>query len=179
MRSRMMALAGALLVAASASAQGRPDLGGEWVRVDSAARPIVAAAGDASFPVGDMGSGWDSPLTIRFTADSLVIDFVHFSAYDLQPRVRYAYALDGSESRNTIMLGHYAAAQRSRVTFEGGAVVIETIHRGPADPGTRPAEYRVRQALTLTSPTTLSVETTRLAPGATGGNVVRTTWRRR
>ena len=107
-----------LLAAATEDIGTRPDFRGTWERVDAEPEvPTVAATGDVAFRSGTMGSGWGSPLTIRLDGGTLVVDYPHFSAYDLQPPIRLTYALDGSESRNSVMLGHTTTPQRSRVAW--------------------------------------------------------------
>lgn len=171
-----LALALVSLSATVASAQPRPSLAGEWVRVDSTpARPTVAATGDAAFRTGDMGSGWGAPLTIRQTSDSLVVEYAQFSAYDLQPRQRYAFALDGSETRNRVIVGHAEVLQRARAVWRGGELVITTLHPAPPEISRTPTQ--VQQVLSLDASGQLVVETTR--PGYHGANVVRTTYTRR
>ena len=166
----------ALCVSTIAGAQARPAFSGEWVRVDSApARPTTAATGDGAFRVGDMGSGWGSPLTIRQTGDTLIVEYVHFSTYDLQPKLRYTFSLNGDESVNRITIGHGESVQRSRVRWEGNSLVISTLHPTPPEVGKSPTE--TRQALTLDADGRLVIETTR--PAARGLNVVRTTYTKR
>lgn len=163
-------------VAADAPAQ-RPDFSGSWVRVDSVAeRPSVAAVGDAAFQRGDMGSGWGSPLTLRQTADTLVVEYAHFARYDLQPPLRLAFALNGSESRNAIMIGHAETRLVSHATWRDSALVITTHY---PIPGSTTETIEVRQTITLRSAETLVVATTR--PGAAGSPplVTRATYARR
>jgi hypothetical protein len=165
-----------LLVAlASPGAAQNPSFAGNWVRVvdSTATRPAVATAGNVPFRVGDMGTVWGSPLTIRQTDDSLVVEFVHFAVYDLQPPLRYYFALDGSESRNTVMISHAESVQRSRASWQGGALTIVTTIPGPA--GAR--DVQVRQTLSLSPVGELVIETSR--PHASAPNVVRTTHVRR
>ena len=156
--SRLVTTA-ALLIGSLAGAQQRPDLSGEWAAADDRATS-VAATGDASFRRGDMGSGWGQTIRIVQRADSLILTYVFFSTYDLQPPLRFAYALDGSESRNEVMIGHATSQQRSKVSWDGSTLVITTAYAAP-----RPAEgataSEVRRTLTLESPTSLVVETTR------------------
>ena len=171
-RIRMAMLGVALCVAASAEmahAQARPDFSGDWVRsADSAAvRPAVAATGDAAFARGDMGSGWGSMLTIKQDSSRITVQYPYFSTYDLQPPIRLVYALDGSESRNSLNVGHSSSEQRSRTSWEGSTLVISTRSNGPAGPDGRPVTVEVRQALSLQSPTVLRIVTTRL--GVLGG----------
>jgi hypothetical protein len=169
-------LAGLLLAPAPGAGATPTDFSGTWERVDAEPElPSVAAAGDLAFRSGSMGSGWGSPITLRQDARALVVEYVHFSAYDLQPPVRLTLALDGSDSENTVMIGHAASAQRSRVAWRDRTLVITTELAGPA-PGSR---VEVRQALTLESPDTLQVETTREGPGGTPLSVTRTTYSRR
>ncbi|MEK7401874.1 MAG: hypothetical protein AABZ80_05870 [Gemmatimonadota bacterium] len=159
-----------VLFAQALDAQQRPDLSGDWTRaVDSASAGgrTVAVTGDASFRRGDMGSGWGASLVVRQRADSLILEYDFFSAYDLQPRVRLAYAMDGSESRNSVMIGHAASGQRARLTWQGNAVVITTSHPEPRSADGWASETEVRHTLTLESPNTLVVEVARA--GVPGG----------
>ena len=168
---RPIALAFVLAVASATAlrAQTRPDFSGEWMRaVDSTAtRGSVAATGDASFQRGDMGSGWGSALTIKQDEGRLSVQYPYFSSYDLQPPILLQYKLDGSESLNTLNVGHTASEQRARVTWEGSTLVITTRSSGPAGPDGRPVSVEMRQALSLQSPTVLRIVTTR--DGVLGG----------
>ncbi|MCC6316586.1 MAG: hypothetical protein IT361_02755 [Gemmatimonadaceae bacterium] len=158
----------------TARAQARPDLSGTWsVPTAAAPRPTVASTGDAAFRTGDMGSGWGTPLTIRQRGDSLVLEYPWFSTYDLQPPVRMAVALDGSESPNTLMIGHAEVMHRSRASWQGGALVITTSWPAPALG--RDARVEVRQSLRLPATDTLMVETMRDAASGAAATVTRTT----
>jgi hypothetical protein len=170
----------ALLIAVSigsasvtGSAQSRPDFSGEWIRSDSAEQRTVATVGDAGFRVGNMGSGWGSPLTLRQQANQLVVEYAFFGTYDLQPRLNFTFTLDGSESRNAVMIGHAESVLRSRADWRGDTLVITTEYRAPA--GANGAV--VRQALSLASPTSLIVETTRGT--GTGSPPTRTVYTKR
>ena len=141
-----------------AHAQSRPDFTGEWTRVDSATESrSVAAVGDVAFRVGNMGSGWGSPLTIRQQGNQLIIEYTQFSTYDLQPKLHFVFTLDGSESRNAITIGHAESVARSRATWRESTLVITTTW--PSPQGVSATE--VRQVLTLESPTSLLIETVR------------------
>lgn len=156
-------LALCLTSAAIAQAQVRPDFSGEWMRSDSAEERSVAAVGDAAFRVGTPGTGWGSPLTIRQDAARLVVEYEFFGRYDLQPKLSYTFALDGSESRNPIMLSHAETIVRSRAAWRDSSLVITTMF--PTPPGVNGGS-QVRQILTLRSPTTLLITTER--DGVTG-----------
>jgi hypothetical protein len=156
-------------------------LSGVWERVfpaDAPRAPSVATRGDGTFETGDMGDGWgwNSPVTITQRADSLVVEYVFFSAYDLQPPVRLAYALDGTESRNTLMIGHASVTQRARVQRRDNGIVIVATWPTPAGVDATPAE--IRQTLSLDATGRLVVETSRAA-GAGKNDTARTIYRRR
>jgi len=142
-------------------------------------RPSTAATGDASFRRGDMGSGWGAAITITQRADSLAVEYVYFSTYDLQPRLRFAYALDGSESRNSVMIGHATSEQRSRVAWNGSSLVITTMYPAPSSSEGRAAVAEVRQTLTLETPTSLVFETTRMAIRGGPTNTTRSVYTKR
>lgn len=119
-----------------------------------------------------MGSGWGSPLTIAQTAQQLVVEQARFSRYDLQPSLRLVYALDGSETRNAVMIGHTTAVQVSRAAWDGQALRITTSYPS-VDPASGKAfTTEVTQRLSLASQTALVVEVTRT--GALGGRTTTT-----
>jgi hypothetical protein len=156
--------------------QSRPDFTGEWVLSDSAPESrSVAAVGDAGFRTGSMGSGWGSPLILRQQANQVVVEFAFFGTYDLQPRLRFTFALDGSESRNAVMIGHAESVLRSRVGWHGDTLVITTDYSAPA--GANGAA--IRQALSLASPASLVIETTRPAAIGAAPGVTRSTYSKR
>jgi hypothetical protein len=129
--------------------------------------PTVAARGDIGFDTGDMGAGWGwgSPVTIAQRTDSLVIEYVFFAPYDLQPPIRLAYALDGAQSSNTLMIGHAALTQNARARWRDSALAIVATFPTPA--GAPGGSTEVRQTLALDGPRRLVVETVRTA--AMGG----------
>jgi hypothetical protein len=173
MRGTLFILVALVVRLEVALAQTRPDFSGQWTRVDSTTEQrSVAAVGDAAFRVGTIGNGWGSPLTIRQEGAQLVVEYVHFATYDLQPRLRFVYALDGSESRNAIMIGHAESVLRSRASWRDSSLVITTAYPGPT------GSTDVRQVLTLESPSTLIVETTRSRAGGAAPVPTRTVYRR-
>ena len=169
-RTFLIGISALSLLCASAGHAQRPDFSGEWVRSDSAEQRSVASVGDAGFRVGTPGSGWGSPLTIRQEANRLVVEYVFFGTYDLQPRLSFTFALDGSETRNRIMLSHAESVLRSRAVWRDSALEITTTF--PTPPGVS-SGGEVQQILTLQSPRTLLLETRR------GDAVLRTTFVRR
>jgi len=150
-----------------------PDFSGKWT-VDPAAPAAasLATGTPAPPPRGDMGSGWGSPLTITQDATELVVEQALFSRYDIQPPLRFVYALDGSETRNTVMTGHTSQVRQSRTAWAGQALRITTTY--PAvDPASGQAfTTEVTHTLSLESPATLVIEVTR--GGALGGQATTT-----
>jgi hypothetical protein len=132
-----------------------PDFSGRWT---ADAAPVTR---------GDMGSGWGSPITINQDADKLTLEYAFFTRGDMQPPLKFVYALNGSATTNAVMMGRGVQTQSSTAKWSGDSLVITTVHTFP-DPATGkalPAE--VTQTLTLESATTLVVETKRA--GVLGG----------
>jgi len=176
-RSLLTSACLATLISVPVLAQARPSFAGVWTQVDSTPARILTSESATVVRVGNMGSGWGSPITITQATDSLVIEVVQFSVYDHMPKLRYAYALNGDESRNAVMIGHAESVQHSRVSWSGNALVITTVHRVPAGAAGNAESVEVRQVLSLGPNGTLVVETTR--PGARAPNVVRTIFTKR
>lgn len=136
--------------------QGPVDFSGQWV-----ADPPAAAA------AGDMGSGWGSPLTITQDGRQLVVQPALFSRYDGQPPLKFVYSLDGSESRNSVMIGHASQLRVSRTQWDGSTLRITTNYPAVDSQTGKSLATEVVQRLTLESPGVLVVEVTR--SGALGG----------
>ena len=114
-----------------------------------------------------MGSGWGPSITITQDASRLTVEAAVFARGDMQPQLKFLYALDGSETTNVVMMGRGAQTQRSKAVWDGDRLVITTVHQFP-DPGTgKLIPYDVKQTLSLESPTSLVVETAR--SGVLGG----------
>jgi hypothetical protein len=127
---------------------------------------------------GDMGSGWGGTITVTQDATSLTVQYAFFARGDMQPPLKFVYALDGSESKNTVIMGRGMQTQVSKTAWDGEKLVITTLHP-MADPVTgKPATTEVKQVLALESPTSLAVETTRA--GVMGGpaTTTKTVYRR-
>jgi hypothetical protein len=126
-----------------------------------------------------MGSGWGSPITISLRGDSLIVEFPYFSAYDLQPPIRYAYAMSGGDSRNVVMIGHAPSEQHGHVAWRGDTLDIITRTPVPADVGPAGTTAEVRYSLVLASGTSLTVVTTRAGVRGAPANVLRTAYTKR
>jgi hypothetical protein len=171
--------------------QTKPTFAGRWTTDPEpapAATPGTAPAGAARGAApgarggagrsGDMGSGWGSTLTVTQDAMRLTVSYAFFGRGDMQPPLAFVYAIDGSETKNTVMMGRGMQVETSRTAWDGDALVITTTHALP-DPATgKPATYEVKRRLSLESPASLVVETTR--SGVAGGppSTVRTVYRK-
>jgi hypothetical protein len=171
-------LSGALvaLLAVSATARTRPDFSGRWSSEPSPAGDGQrGASGDR---IGDMGSGWGSNITITQTAERMTVEYVFFARGDMQPPLRFVFALDGSETKNSVMMGRGIQAQTSKTAWEGEKLVITTTHSFTHPETGQPLTSEIKQTLALESPTSLIVETTR--SGVLGGpsSTTRTAYRK-
>jgi hypothetical protein len=152
-------------VAAQTPALQRPDFSGRWT-IDATLAP-GAPGGGRGVGRGDMGSGWGSPIAITQDASRLTVEYVFFSPGDLQPPLKFVYALDGTETKNSVMMGRGIQTQVSRTRWDGDTLVITTTHAF-VDPGSGKAmTMDVTQTLSLESPAVLLVVATR--GGVLGG----------
>ena len=168
----MMALGWAGLGAA----QARPDFSGRWTT--EPAPSDVAPRGAGPGRSGDMGSGWGSPVTITQDATRLTLEYAFFARGDMQPPLRFVYTLDGSETKNSVMMGRGIQMQVSRTAWDGDKLVIMTTHTLIDPASGKPTTAAVTQTLSLESPASLVVDTTR--SGVLGGppTTVQTVYRK-
>lgn len=187
MLTTILACLTAVSLAINVPLQAKTDFSGRWTTepeaspAPSAAAPPATSApargggapGGGRGPVrGDMGSGWGSPITVTQDGARLTVEYAFFGRGDMQPPLKFVYALDGSETRNTVMMGRGMQVQTSRTAWDGAKLKITTLHT-LADPTTgKPMTAEVVQTLSLESPTSLVVETTRA--GVLGGAPVTT-----
>ncbi|MGE5835704.1 MAG: hypothetical protein ACM4AI_14560 [Acidobacteriota bacterium] len=161
-----------VLLTVGAGAQARPDFSGRWTTdPDPAAPTTPAGAGRAGAPpaapgqrggqTGNMGSGWGSTITITQDASKLTVEYAFFGRGDMQPPLKFVFALDGTETRNSVMMGRGIQGQVSSATWQGDKLIIDTVHAFPDPDSAKPAAVHVEQVLSLESPTSLVVETTR------------------
>ena len=170
------------MLATGTAAQERADFSGAWT-----SPPLPASRGGPDYlPAALPGTGWGSEFTIIQAGDQLVVERIFYSRGDLQPVLKFRYALDGTETVNGFWMGRGVQEQVSRVEWEGDNLVITTVHGfvNPEDGRTETQE--VRQVLTLRWSTrspayepSLVLETT--ASGVLGGppTSVRTVYTKR
>jgi hypothetical protein len=157
--------------------QTLPDFSGRWTSDADPARGTPPPAGGQPAARGDMGSGWGPTITIAQQAQ-LVVEYAFFGRGDMQPPLKFVYALDGSETRNTVMMGRGTEAQVSRAVWEGQTLAITTSFAFTDPSSGKPVTTEMTRRLTLESPTSLVVEVTRA--GVLGGkpSVTKTTYRK-
>ena len=160
----------ALVLAAVPSAQpAGADFSGRWTLEAPliAMTPAVPGSPAVAAAPGDMGSGWGPTLSITQDSARLRVEYAAFTRYDLQPPLTFIYALDGSESRNTVMMGRGEQTESSRARWNGATLVIVTTSQVVDAGAGQPFTTELTRTLSLESPTTLIVEVTRA--GALGG----------
>lgn len=119
-----------------------------------------------------MGSGWGSPITITQTAVQLTVEYAFFSRGDMQTPLKYVFALDGSPTSTTMMLGSGPQVQVTSASWDGTKLVLKTRYT-LANPATgKPVDADMTQTLSLESPTSLVIETVRT--GVLGGAAIST-----
>jgi len=182
--------AAVVLFSAAVMAQTRPDISGRWTSEPATAATAPSVSGQANAAregagdrgaagrIGDMGSGWGSNITITQDASRLTVEYVFFARGDMQPPLKFVYALDGSETKNSVMMGRGVQAQTSKAAWDGDKLVITTAHPFAHPETGQPMTSEVKQTLSLESPTSLIVETTR--SGVLGGpsSTTRTVYRK-
>jgi len=119
-----------------------PDFSGTWSTSTVSSTPPTGSVGP--MPMPSLGSGWGDRISIVHNANYVEIERVMFRPRDIQPLVRYRYALDGSETENAVTTGRTAPAPTSTAAWDGHRLVITTKHRfqNPADGRWHTAEVR-------------------------------------
>ena len=145
----------AMWLTVSPAAQPLPDFSGRWIAV-----PEPAATAGADAAAGPLGSGWGNEVTLTQTATTLTVERAQFSTYDMQPPMRFSYALDGSENRITLNVGRGAQDMVVRTSRQDDSLVITTSYRVSLPDDGRPATVEMKQVLSLDSPGSLVVTTT-------------------
>lgn len=156
-------------VSASASGQERPDFSGTWTS------PSQGGGGGIRGSGGSLGTGWGSTFTIEQDEEVLTLTRVFFTRADLQPPIKYRFALDGSETRNVVLMGRGMQKEVSTTAWEGNSLVITTIYDVAGERGEGRILCEVTHTLSLQPPSagraawppSLVVETVR--SGVLGG----------
>lgn len=160
--------AAAVLFSVNVTAQTRADFSGRWTNEPEPAATAQGAVGQrggggerGGGRSGDMGSGWGSNVTITQDANRLTVEYMFFARGDMQPPLRFVFALDGTETKNSVMMGRGIQVQRSKTAWDGDKLAITTVHSFDNPANGRPMTSDVKQTLSLESPSSLIVETMR------------------
>jgi len=101
-----------------------PDFSGAWSTAAASSAPPTGRAAARLDP--DLGSGWGDRISIVHNQDHVDVERVVFVPREMQPTVRYRFALDGSEIENAVTLGRTGPAPKSTAEWVGGRFVITT-----------------------------------------------------
>jgi hypothetical protein len=156
--SKGLSVLAIVLLALRASAEP-PDLTGRWMLVVENAGPSAGAA-PARIPA-TASSGWGREITITREGARLTIERHQFAENDMQPPMRYVYALGQPESRNVVNMGRGPQELVARAELKGEALVIASRHA----PGTDLAA-EVTYVFSIERSGELVVDTTRAARSA-------------
>ena len=157
------------ILATGAAAQERPDFSGAWTVLAQPTGPGGGSGGSS----GSLGSGWGESFALVQNDGTLTVERAFYSRADLQPILKFRYSLDGSETRNTVLMGRGMQVQVSTTAWEGDNLVITTVHTEPDAEDGQTVTCEVTQTLSLQPPrlaawpAALVVETTRC--GVLGG----------
>ncbi len=193
--ARLLSMLVVTVFAITVSAQTMPDFSGKWTSEPEPNQKATAterggqgvtqpAGGDRSGSgragprSGDMGSGWGSNITVTQDTTRLTVEYMFFARGDFQPPLKFEYAFDGSETRNSVMMGRGIQIQVSRAKWDGDKLVITTVHSFSHPETGQPMTSELKHTLSLESPARLIVESTR--NGVLGGppSTVRTIYRK-
>lgn len=101
-----------------------PDFSGTWSTAVLSSTPPTGRLAEG--PVPSLGSGWGDRISIVHNDEQLEVERVIFVPREIQPTVRYRYALDGSETGNAVTLGRTGPTPVSTTAWEGNRLVITT-----------------------------------------------------
>jgi hypothetical protein len=141
----------------------KPDFAGTWT---------VPASRDGTT---SLGSGWGESFTLLQDANTLTLERVFYARNDLQPAMKFRFALDGSETKNTVRMGRGEQVRVSTTSWDGEKLVITTVSHVVDSRNGQKIESKVTQTLSLERPSfgrsawppSLVIETVR--SGALGG----------
>ena len=173
--TKMFGMSALTLFATAAAAQAWPDFSGRWT---APPEPPAASGGRGSIAAGTTGSGWGGEIAIVQDATTLTVERAQFSQYDMQPPMRFVYALDGSESRNTINMGRGPQEVVSTASRQDASVVIVTTYRFSHPQDGRREAMEVRQVLSLDVSGSLVITATRSGLAGNPASTSTTTYKK-
>ncbi len=142
-----------------AQAQVKPDFSGRWIIPGGTpANTVILNKGGEQEP--GMSNGWGHQIAIGQDEVLLTVKFDFFTSIDLQPPIRFRYALNGTKTTNSVMMGRGIERSTSTAFWHGDTLVIKT-EQSFHNPDTGLEEsFEVTRRLSLESPGQLRVETT-------------------
>ncbi|MBO0323681.1 sulfatase-like hydrolase/transferase [Muricauda sp. CAU 1633] len=152
-------------------AMENPDFSGTWSTTVLHTVSVINRVDTPKVP--DLGSGWGDQISIQQTPNQLNVERVVFIPREIQPLVKYQYALDGSKTENKVNIGRFNIVPTSTAAWKGNKLEIVTIHPFKNPKNGNWLEGKITQTLWLEPPTQtpweprLIVETTR--EGVLGG----------
>ena len=158
---RALVLIAAAGLTAQISAQAKPSFAGRWTTEPepAAAAPVGTGqrgtgaggggGGQRGGGRGDMGSGWGATFTITQDAGRLTVEIPYFARGDMQPPLRFVYALDGTETKNSVMMGRGIQRETSKTAWDGDKLVITTLHDTQSPDTGKPMTVEVRRTLSF------------------------------
>jgi arylsulfatase A-like enzyme len=103
-----------------------PDFSGSWSTAAVSSAPPTRLSSHRQ--VATLGSGWGDKISIKHTTDQLEVERVFFVPREIQPLVRYRFALDGSETENFVNMGRTGPAPTSTTAWDENRLVITTLY---------------------------------------------------
>jgi arylsulfatase len=110
-------------------AMPNPDFTGSWSTAVLSSAPPTGRPAAPRVPT--LGSGWGDRISIVHNADRLEVERVIFVPREIQPTIRYRYALDGSETANPVTMGRTGPPPTSTAAWDGNRLVITTRYPFP------------------------------------------------
>ncbi|MCB0601913.1 MAG: sulfatase-like hydrolase/transferase [Saprospiraceae bacterium] len=99
-----------------------PDFSGSWSTTPVDSRSPLGRPYQP--PIPDLGSGWGDKISVLQKENQLEIERVVFLPREIQPLVKYRYALDGSRSENNVNMGRTLPAIVSHGSWINNRLVI-------------------------------------------------------
>jgi hypothetical protein len=156
-----MSIAAVAFVATNAFAQAKTNFAGTWnMVVDPAQQQAAGGGGGAGGRGRGMGGGGFGP-TFSIAQDEKTLTITQTRG---QTEIKSVYNLDGSDSKNTVMMGRGDQAaqveQISKATWEGANLVIVTKQQMGEN------TIDIKRTLSVAADGSLTIETSR--PGQDG-----------
>lgn len=162
-----LAVLACCLLGGAVSAQDKPNFSGAW------SGPPPGPPAQSGGPQASPGNGWGDQFTILQYSDTLTVEQLIYRPRDYQPTLQFRYALDGSESQNTIVMGRGLRVQRTTAMWQGESLVLTMSYDVTEAEAGEAVTCDVTQVLSLQKPSqavgdaSLVIETTRC--GVLGG----------